>query len=107
MHQVVLNQYAMQCSCCNDQVLVTVTSGMLQHAKGRRHSGRNDDETEDEDDDNHSQLNFGCRHHRRGNHEQRFGKLKFTMPKFAAEPSMRNFSGRSKSISNLLLNRPR
>jgi len=26
------------------------------------------------------------------NHEERFGKLKFTMPKFASEPSMRNFS---------------
>jgi len=67
------------------------------HGKARRHYRRNDDECEDEDDDNHSQLNFGRRRHRRANHEERFGKLKFTMPKFAAEPSMRNFSRGSKS----------
>ena len=52
-----------------------------------------------EDDDNRSQLNFGRRCHRRGNHEEIFGKLKFIMPKFSAEPSTRNFSGGSKSIT--------
>jgi len=68
------------------------------HGRGRRHSQRNDDESEDEDDDNCSQLNFGRRRHRRGNHEERFGKLKFTMPKFAAEPStVKGSSGGSRS----------
>ena len=63
------------------------------HDKGRRHIGRNDDESEDEANDNR----FGRRCHRSGNHEERFGKLKFTMPKFVAEPSTRNFSRGSKS----------
>ena len=69
------------------------------YGRGRRHSPRKDDESEDEADDNRFQLSFGRRCHRRGNHEERFGKLKFTMPKFAAEPSTRNFSGGSKSIT--------
>jgi len=34
------------------------------------------------DEDNHSQYRGGRRRHSRGNHEERFGKLKFTMPKF-------------------------
>jgi hypothetical protein len=54
------------------------------HGRGRGRGRRNDDndESEDVDDDNHSQYRFGRRRHRGGNHEERFGKLKFTMPKF-------------------------
>ncbi|XP_066358119.1 uncharacterized protein [Miscanthus floridulus] len=54
------------------------------HGRGRGRGRRNDDndESEDVDEDNHSQYRGGRRHHRRGNHEKRFGKLKFTMPKF-------------------------
>ncbi|XP_066316535.1 uncharacterized protein [Miscanthus floridulus] len=54
------------------------------HGRGRGRGRRNDDsdESEDVDEDNHSQYHGGRRHHRRGNHEERFGKLKFTMPKF-------------------------
>ena len=63
------------------------------HMVKEEDSGRNDDESEDEANDNRFQLSFGRQCHRRGNHEEIFGKLKFTMPKFVAEPSMRNFSG--------------
>ena len=50
--------------------------------RGRGWNRRNDDnyESEDENDDNHSHHDH--RHRRRGHREERFGKLKFTMPKF-------------------------
>ena len=73
----------------------------VAHGKGRIHSERND-ESEDEANGNHFQLSFGRRCHRRGNHAERFGKLKFTMPKFVAEPSTRKFSRGSKSLIWLL-----
>jgi len=52
--------------------------------RGRGQGQRNhdDEEFENEDEDNHSQYRYGRRHHRGGNHEERLGKLKFTMPKF-------------------------
>jgi len=54
------------------------------HGRGRGRGRRNDghDESKDVDEDNHSQYRGGRRCHSRGNHEERFGKLKFTMPKF-------------------------
>jgi hypothetical protein len=52
--------------------------------RGRGQNRRNDDNEESEfgDDDDQSQHRYGRRHHRGVNHEERFGKLKFTMPKF-------------------------
>jgi len=41
-----------------------------------------DEKSEKEDDDDHSQYRHGRRHRRGGNHEDRLGKLKFTIPKF-------------------------
>ena len=51
---------------------------------GRGRNRRNDDNEESEfgDDDDQSQHRYGRRHHRGINQEERFGKLKFTMPKF-------------------------
>jgi hypothetical protein len=51
---------------------------------GRGRNRRNDDNEESEfvDDDDQSQCLYGHRHHRGVNQEERFGKLKFTMPKF-------------------------
>ena len=56
----------------------------VAHGRGRGRGRRNDDsdESEDVDEDNHSQYRGGRRCHSRGNHEERFGKLKFTIPKF-------------------------
>jgi hypothetical protein len=52
--------------------------------RGRGRNRRNDDNEESEfgDDDDQSQRRYGRRHHRGVNREERFGKLKFTMPKF-------------------------
>jgi hypothetical protein len=54
------------------------------HGRGRGQNRRNDDNEESEfgDDDDQSQHRYGCRRHRGVNQEERFGKLKFTMPKF-------------------------
>jgi hypothetical protein len=54
-------------------------------ARGRRRgrNWRNDDNEESEfGDDDQSQHRYGRRHHRGVNQEERFGKLKFTLPKF-------------------------
>ena len=58
--------------------------GRRNRGRGRGQGRRNhdDEESEKEDDDDHSQYRYGRRHRRRGNHEERWGKLKFTMPKF-------------------------
>jgi hypothetical protein len=52
--------------------------------RGRGRNQRNDDNEESEfgNDDDKSQHRYGCRHHRGVKQEERFGKLKFTMPKF-------------------------
>ena len=54
------------------------------HGRGRGQGRRHDesDDSEDVDDNSHLQNLFGRRPHRRRNHEERLGKLKFTMPKF-------------------------
>jgi hypothetical protein len=52
--------------------------------RGRGQNRRNEDNEESEfgDDDDQSQHRYGHHHHRRVNQEERFGKLKFIMPKF-------------------------
>jgi hypothetical protein len=54
------------------------------HGRGRGRNRRNDDNEESEfgNEDDQSQHRYGRRHHRGVNQEERFGKLKFTMPKF-------------------------
>jgi hypothetical protein len=56
----------------------------VARGRGRGRNQRNDDNEESKfgDDDDQSQHRYGCRHHRGVNQEERFGKLKFTMPKF-------------------------
>jgi len=50
--------------------------------RGRGRTHHDSGESEDDDDGSQLQNPFGRRFHRRGNQEERFGKLKFTMPKF-------------------------
>jgi hypothetical protein len=51
------------------------------HGRGRGRNQRNDDNKESEfGDDDQSQRRYGRHHHRGVNQEERFGKLKFTMP---------------------------
>jgi hypothetical protein len=52
------------------------------HGRGRGQNRRNNDNEESEFGDDQSQHRYGRRHHRGVNQEERFGKLKFTMPKF-------------------------
>jgi hypothetical protein len=56
----------------------------VARGRGRGQNQRNDDSEESEfrDDDDQSQHRYGRRRHRGVNQEDRFGKLKFTMPKF-------------------------
>ena len=51
------------------------------YGRGRGRNRRNNDNEESEFGDDQSQHRYGRRHHRGVNQEERFGKLKFTMPK--------------------------